>query len=968
MFFNKEVDNLQRIRHYKSNHLIKPIAAYTINQDQCLLFPWAGGGNLVDYWRQYPHLPRDTESNQWLIEQFVGLSEALRELHLTNCRHGDLKPENILWFKSNSGMGTLQIADLGLAAFHKEEMHTKDRRGLKTVTPAGELRYGPPEMDKRRGADPRSRQYDMWSMGCIMLELLIWLMYGNDALKKFQQSTNTYFWERVDSHRIIYRVHTHVTACIDAMFADLCDWPVYKELLELISNHLLVVPVSEIYTSVPGCREIAGFLYHRLGEILEKGRSDFAGFALLRLKWPSRKIEEAKPRPAIVYKREGSLAAPPRIHIPMRSEPSLRSQSSQSAGRENSPKLVDLWDTVSDNHFATDLFKYLDWNTVKPDPDTMNSPSLCTNCSTVDLTCIFDADCDLSILKKRSLTCSLCRMLLDALVRENIKPPNLVQLSQSAGSVRIVDGPRLLSLYVDPNTESTGNVGQLGLPVLLDPSSQEHFTLLKEWIRACDASHGACRHDSSIEEDGTTQVLPTRLVEVGQTLRLVESSSISHITISTVRYVALSHCWGPLKSNERFCTYKHNLDDFKNSLNFDAMPRLFQDAVITARGLGVGYIWIDSLCIVQDDIDDWNFESVRMEQVFSHAYCTIGASAARSSLEGFLGPRPPRPCVQLRRPVHGGRGERIVYVCPDIDDFQRHVELGELNRRGWVLQERALSRRSIHYTSTQVYWECGAGVHCETLARLHNYKAALLSDANFPKSALVYYCDGRQVLMQDLYERYSDLAFTEPTDRSVAILGLQTRLARAFRTEAAHGLFAAYFARGLLWQARDDSQRMKRIVWPPDRRVPSWSWISKEGAIRYMELKFGSVSWATTADFKSPFSARHHRPKGERRRSTVDGVDLSTLKGLARRMHITTLEMLVRISFDGRSDFEVDELRCVIIGRDKVERSLDEANIYVLVIRLVSTGPDDEKVYERVGVASLLPKHVADEGVWVNIR
>jgi hypothetical protein len=103
--------------------------------------------------------------------------------------------------------------------------------------------------------------------------------------------------------------------------------------------------------------------------------------------------------------------------------------------------------------------------------------------------------------------------------------------------------------------------------------------------------------------------------------------------------------------------------------------------------------------------------------------------------------------------------------------------------------------------------------------------AALLGDANFPKSALEYYRDGRQLLIQDLYERYSGLAFTKYAYRAVAILGLQKRLARAFRTQAAYGFFAVYFARGLLWK-RSDCRRMKRIIQPTGRRVPSWSWFS----------------------------------------------------------------------------------------------------------------------------------------------
>ena len=206
--------------------------------------------------------------------------------------------------------------------------------------------------------------------------------------------------------------------------------------------------------------------------------------------------------------------------------------------------------------------------------------------------------------------------------------------------------------------------------------------------------------------------MPTRLIEVGekvgQPVRLVDSASIK-----PSRYVALSHCWGPLEDNEKFCTSNQNIEQLKKCIDVQSLPRTFRDTVTITRGIGIKYIWIDSLCIIQDDEDDWERESGRMERVFSGAYCTIGASSASSSREGFLEFRSPRSCVQLQTQSAG-----TLYVCPAIDDFHRHVELGQLNRRGWVLQERALSRRSIYFTSTQVYWECGKGVQCETLASL----------------------------------------------------------------------------------------------------------------------------------------------------------------------------------------------------------------------------------------------------------
>lgn len=201
--------------------------------------------------------------------------------------------------------------------------------------------------------------------------------------------------------------------------------------------------------------------------------------------------------------------------------------------------------------------------------------------------------------------------------------------------------------------------------------------------------------------------MPVRLISL-EPLRLVDSDSIP-----LAQYTALSHCWGKLDELDKFCTYKSNISQFKNSIELDRLPQSFQDAIIVSRGIGVPYLWIDSLCIIQDDKEDWETESAKMGHIFTSANCTIGATSAKSSVEGFLGKREPRPCVQIETPSLG-----TLYVCRNIDDFHRDVENGELNTRGWVLQERALSRRSIFFTSEQVYWVCGAGVHSETLARL----------------------------------------------------------------------------------------------------------------------------------------------------------------------------------------------------------------------------------------------------------
>lgn len=163
----------------------------------------------------------------------------------------------------------------------------------------------------------------------------------------------------------------------------------------------------------------------------------------------------------------------------------------------------------------------------------------------------------------------------------------------------------------------------------------------------------------------------------------------------------------------------------------------FRHAIDVTRKLGLRHLWIDSLCIVQGPEGDFVTESKRMEDVFSSAYCVVAASSARSQRDGFLvRERKARQVLPLK--VQGG----TLYVCRFIDRFDEHVLNSPLSKRGWVLQERALARRTIYFTDWQVYWECGDGVRCETLTKLDKLvsfsdadRAALTCEANWHHSS-----------------------------------------------------------------------------------------------------------------------------------------------------------------------------------------------------------------------------------------
>ncbi|KAF0329547.1 tol-like protein [Colletotrichum asianum] len=483
---------------------------------------------------------------------------------------------------------------------------------------------------------------------------------------------------------------------------------------------------------------------------------------------------------------------------------------------------------------------------------------------------------------------------------------------------------------------------QLGLPLLPKPGSSQQFNLLEQWIQLCNT-----RHQCLQTKTRPSGQMPTRLLYVGTerdpSLRLIETRDDK----VSGHYVALSHCWGILNKEQRVCTYAGNIETFKKTIPLKTLPSTFQDAVTVTRALGVSYLWIDSLCIIQEDDEDWKSEAARMEDVFSSAYCTIAASSSTSSLDGFIAKRAQRAAIGIQT------SQGTLYLAEAIDDFKTHVEKGVLNTRGWVLQERALSRRTIHFTSTQMYWECGEGVHCETLAELGNRQSMFLGDSNFPTYGLEYYRDERIRLVQYFYQVYSGLSLTKSYDRSKAILGLQKRLGSTFKSTAMYGVISKYFERTFMWQA-DVPGSLSQIDYQSSQTVPSWSWMAVMGRIRYMNIPFGEVTW--TGDLENPFQPGFDDAKW-------DGRLVAKAKGLA----IDDGEFEERCTVDlSLYKFEPSRWKCVVVGESKVANEDGDKNQYVLLIRERSSGVTTP-IYERVGVGILFQTQVAVETTIVHI-
>jgi len=239
---------------------------------------------------------------------------------------------------------------------------------------------------------------------------------------------------------------------------------------------------------------------------------------------------------------------------------------------------------------------------------------------------------------------------------------------------------------------------------------------------------------------------------------------------------------------------------------------------------------------------DWEREAKRMRSVYANAYFTIAATSAADSSAGFLAPRTGQEFFKFTWPQpdqdnddNSDTPNPVVYYASQAatQAFGKDVEASALNQRAWVLQERALSSRILHFAPRQVYMECGYGIVSETLQ--HEFKPfRLIGGCNFPEPNAGYPRRTVQSAFEEVFAKFTRLAITRETDRPYAVAGLEERLASFYDTRSTFGVVHAFLARSLFWN-RPPRTSLRRIAYPPDRadKVPSWSWMAYHGEIGY---------------------------------------------------------------------------------------------------------------------------------------
>jgi serine/threonine protein kinase len=485
------------------------------------MFPWADGDSLRDYWVKTPRQTPgpSAELIRQAIEQLRGLADALDCLHYSKAgqnldgpsngthggqrtipemrfhdehdeetdyndrsntksiRHGDLKPENILRFMDQrTRLGTLKIADMGLAKQHI--VATQDRTHL-TSTRYGTVQYEAPEAFGELNG-PRSRLYDVWSMGCITLEFIIWLLYGNDELNNFygqlkgDAQQNCQYFELPSEPGARPEVHRVVRKWVKAMQEtdpECSSNTALGELLQLVQEKLLIVPLPPNRESSTGSgRTLAP---PAIGEAVTRYRATAA-----ELRTSLDCILNNVNRPGYL------LAGAPRVSVQLPIKQSSMLTPAAAANRHEGPVFPKLaasqgpllsgvlgrpirtsdyalpplkdWEFSVNNHFAQALTARVKRSKWPSSPN--RHTKLCDRCLNLDFWVGgFTFDDTVLALEDRSETCEFCKMLGEVSAKEDGPKRVAVGFERKQSVLLIVGEPfPVLSIF--------RSLGKLSIP------------------------------------------------------------------------------------------------------------------------------------------------------------------------------------------------------------------------------------------------------------------------------------------------------------------------------------------------------------------------------------------------------------------------------------------------------------------------------------------------------------------------
>ncbi|KAH0832631.1 hypothetical protein AYO21_04821 [Fonsecaea monophora] len=356
--------------------------------------------------------------------------------------------------------------------------------------------------------------------------------------------------------------------------------------------------------------------------------------------------------------------------------------------------------------------------------------------------------------------------------------------------------------------------------------SAESYRFLKQWLDGCNNLHQCSAPEPPSLPKRVLRLHPDRV----------------HLYLSQenekARYATLSHRWGNF--DESFILELTNLESLTKDIAWSQIPKTARDAIEICRVLGIEYLWIDSLCIIQRNATDWNDQSQKMCTIYGQSYLNIAAMDSNNSSGGCFR----STGSDTRYPPHNVPGHPGLQV--QQQPHFTHLDFGAnyatspasppLLRRGWVLQERLLSPRCVYYGKDELLWECKACADClcggtNVIARFKDAHHRSLTENGDPLP----------FAWMRVTERYSSLDLTHDSDRAIALSGIAQEVVESGRGgKYLAGLWSDKLAYQLVWSLSNTFRRPREYI------APSWSWLSVFGRVEYGQNRMDyGAEWST---------------------------------------------------------------------------------------------------------------------------
>ncbi|KAK3318088.1 heterokaryon incompatibility protein-domain-containing protein [Apodospora peruviana] len=492
--------------------------------------------------------------------------------------------------------------------------------------------------------------------------------------------------------------------------------------------------------------------------------------------------------------------------------------------------------------------------------------------------------------------------------------------------------------------------------------SEASITQTKSWLKEClEAHHLKC---SPLPGH---QLRPTRLLHIRKSfltykVRLIEPRD-------KVDYLCLSHRWGAGPTN--YTTTKANFSKRRAGIPWHTLPILFRHALEFTHRLGEEYIWIDSLCIIQDDETDWSQEAEKMAGIYSNSKLTLAAAWAENSHEDMFH-SPMKRVMGLKVSgveKFGITDDIYVRAMPP-----HQLERFQLLRRAWIYQERLLSPRFLLFSPTELIWECNTKVCCQcsgsdivsergigetTEGRFA--KASFWRGVDWDKENKTFNLKWKGFTWNMIVQEYSNYGITYRKDRLPAIAGMAKYYRRLGQDgEYLAGLWKNTFFENLLWHSTTRSASKAR---PAEWIAPTWSWASAAEGVRF----FGQL-WIglEVIDRVKLVDARCESVHGDEMMKLKSGfvticgpvfpavLRLKEEEGKEEKTYVLEAEGVTPQTFDADYDFSVPgdfhiQPDSEVFGMEVANVTIygdDGFGMHSVVLRKLASGK-----YERVGVA-----------------